>query len=67
MAYEPTVWADGDVITKAKLNNIEGGIEALDTDKITAIELTMSGSTPTAMKITHSSGEVVTAPITIAQ
>lgn len=26
MAYEPTVWKSGDVVTSAKLNNIENGI-----------------------------------------
>lgn len=26
MAYEPTVWKNGDVITSEKLNNIEDGI-----------------------------------------
>lgn len=28
MAYTPTVWETGDIITAAKLNNIEQGIEA---------------------------------------
>lgn len=28
MAYSKTTWADGDVITAAKLNNAENGIEA---------------------------------------
>lgn len=28
MAYVKTTWATGDVITAAKLNNMEGGIEA---------------------------------------
>ena len=28
MAYTPTVWATGDVITAEKLNHAEGGIEA---------------------------------------
>lgn len=30
MAYTKTVWQTGDVITAAKLNNMEGGIEAHD-------------------------------------
>lgn len=31
MAYEPTTWACGDIVTAEKLNNIEDGIqEALD-------------------------------------
>lgn len=28
MSYEKTVWANGDIITAAKLNNMENGIEA---------------------------------------
>ena len=28
MAYEPTVWKDGDVISAAKLNKIENGVAA---------------------------------------
>lgn len=30
MSYQKTTWADGDVITAAGLNNIEDGIETLD-------------------------------------
>lgn len=29
MAYEPTEWKKGDTITAEKLNNMEGGIEAI--------------------------------------
>ena len=31
MAYTPTNWQDGDVITTEKLNKIEGELETLDT------------------------------------
>lgn len=34
MAYTPNTWAKGDVITSAKLNNIETGIEAINADTI---------------------------------
>ena len=30
MSYEKTVWADGDIISAQKMNNIENGIETLD-------------------------------------
>ena len=31
MSYDKTTWAKGDVVTAAKLNNMENGIEAIDT------------------------------------
>lgn len=34
MAYTKTTWASGDLITATGLNNIENGIEALDTDTV---------------------------------
>ena len=30
MSYEKTVWADGDIISAQKMNNIENGIATLD-------------------------------------
>lgn len=36
MAYEKHTWADGEVITKEKLNNMEDGIEAAGSGEITA-------------------------------
>ena len=30
MSYEKTVWADGDIISAQRMNNIENGIETLD-------------------------------------
>lgn len=35
MAYTPTNWKTGDVITAVKLNNMEGGIDENDTAIIT--------------------------------
>lgn len=34
MSYTPTTWADGDLITAQKLNNIENGIANLENDLI---------------------------------
>lgn len=33
--YDKTVWRDGDVITAEKMNNIEDGIEEIESDIIT--------------------------------
>lgn len=30
MAYSPTTWNDGDVITKEKLNKLETGVQSAD-------------------------------------
>ena len=43
MAYVKTTWATGDVITAAKLNNMESGIEAHD-PLIVSVENTEAGS-----------------------
>lgn len=34
MPYTKHTWADGEVISKEKLNNIETGVEAVDTGKV---------------------------------
>ena len=34
MPYTKYTWADGEVISKEKLNNIETGVEAVDTGKV---------------------------------
>lgn len=34
MPYTKHTWADGEVISKEKLNNIESGVEAADTGKV---------------------------------
>ena len=38
MAYTPTVWATGDVITAAKLNKAENGIAAADRSLLVVTE-----------------------------
>lgn len=40
MAYEPTVWKSGDVVTSAKLNNIEQGIANAGSDSLLLVTLT---------------------------
>lgn len=47
MAYVKTTWATGDVVTAAKLNNMENGIAANDTAKAPLASPTFTG-TPTA-------------------
>ena len=32
MPYTPTIWKDGDLITAASMNKIEGGIASAQTD-----------------------------------
>lgn len=50
MAYTPTTWATGDIITAEKLNNIERGIR--DSETLNAIvTLTLDTSNPTVPKI----------------
>ena len=34
MSYEKTVWADGDIISAQRMNNIENGIANLDENGI---------------------------------
>lgn len=48
MSYTKNTWATGDVITAEKLNNIENGIENLNTDFI--IDITFSNSQLNANK-----------------
>jgi len=35
MAYEPTVWEDGQVITAEKLNKLETGVQSAQTENAT--------------------------------
>ena len=46
MSYEPTTWANGDIITATKLNNIESGVQSVS-----------SSYTPT----TWATGDIITA------
>lgn len=41
MSYTKSEWQKGDVITSAKLNNIENGISAIS-DAVTSIDTTVS-------------------------
>ena len=45
MAYEPTTWAAGDVVTSAKLNNIEQGVA--NSGDVFAVPFVFAGSTAT--------------------
>lgn len=61
MAYIRNTWADGDVITSAKLNNEEAGIEAND-QAITALQTAVAGKAGTdtvAASAAMSSGSIV--------
>lgn len=43
MAYEPTSWASGDVVTSAKLNKLEKGVS--DATKHFVVTFTLTGNT----------------------
>lgn len=61
MAYTRTTWADGDVITAAKLNNEEAGIEAND-QAITVLQTAVAGKAGTdtvAASAAVSNGSIV--------
>lgn len=64
MAYSKTTWADNDVITKEKLNNLEGGVETADanamTGTATAIEAIAEPSTAQASDIATKVNEIIT-------
>lgn len=49
MAYEPTVWKSGDVVTSAKLNNIEQGI-ANASSSLLIVKVSEDGDTVTLDK-----------------
>lgn len=48
MAYQPTQWARGDVVTSAKLNKLENGVKA--TGELCIVSLVGSGAEWTADK-----------------
>lgn len=59
MAYTKTVWETGDVITAAKLNNAEDGIEAANEIKgILCLEMTKEDSTAT---LSEKAGDIIAA------
>ena len=45
MAYEPTSWKAGDIVTSAKLNKIEGGIVGAEPMVVTATTYSEDGNT----------------------
>ena len=57
MAYTPTTWATGDIVTASKLNNMESGIVASDYDLVIKIECA-SGTNPTYQDCSVISGTI---------
>lgn len=39
MAYEPTIWKKGDVVTSEKLNNLEDGVAAANKFSVGVIDI----------------------------
>ena len=51
MAYTPTVWKDGDVVTSARLNKIENAIEAIaETNLLTPLIVEIQEDSETGVK-----------------
>lgn len=51
MAYTPTVWKDGDVVTSARLNKIENAIEAIaETNLLTPMIVEIQENSETGAK-----------------
>ena len=76
MAYEPTTWTDGDLITAAKLNKLEQGVQneqvgpkgpagatGADGKSVKAIELTTTAGQVTGGTCTLSDDSTI--PITV--
>lgn len=63
MAYTPTTWNTGDVITKDKLNKLENGVAAIGdgmTGTITAVELIATPESADAATIATKVNEIIT-------
>lgn len=64
MAYSKTTWADNDVITKDKLNNLETGVETANagimTGSATAIEALATPESATSQDIATKVNEIIT-------
>ena len=64
MAYSKTTWADNDVITKDKLNNLETGVETANagimTGSATAIEALATPESATSQDIANKVNEIIT-------
>lgn len=56
MPYTKHTWADGEVISKEKLNNIETGVEAVDTGKVNM----PAGGNGTSGQILQTNGDSTT-------
>ena len=62
MAYQKNIWSPGDTISSAKLNNIENGIEGLETEVAAASQvdttLTVSGKAADAKTTGDQLGDI---------
>lgn len=71
MAYTPTVWTGGDVITAEKLNKLEQAVKSAQGGRkgtpgacVTAIELTTAKGKVTGGTCTLSNGDTVAITVT---
>lgn len=63
MAYEPTIWNTGDIITKEKLNKLENGVKSAGeglTGTATVVELIATPDSADAATIAAKVNEVIT-------
>lgn len=65
MAYDPTTWQDGDIITAEKMNKLEQGVQNEQTGP--AGPAGKDGKYPTAIKLTtDDSGKVTGGTVTMS-
>lgn len=71
MAYTPTTWTDGDLITAEKLNKLEQGVQneqvgpaGADGKSVKAIELTTTAGAVTGGTCTLSDDSTITITVT---
>lgn len=60
MSYAKNTWSDGDVITKEKMNNLEGGVETANNGIPAAATTTTAGLVKQATLVPEAVGESVT-------
>ena len=63
MAYEPTIWNTGDIITKEKLNKLENGVKSAGeglTGTAAVVELIATPNSAEAATIAAKVNEVIT-------
>ena len=60
MAYTPTTWSDGDVITKGKMNNLETGVETANNGIPSNATKSKAGLVKQAALVPEAAGESVT-------